>query len=78
MYVFFSPVEESTHVNTEGHLDVLGPSFTVLLSVTRSHTPENVMLIQVLFFLKILLPISCFCGLVSSHFHITALNVLHA
>jgi len=75
---FFSPLEESTHVKTEGHLDVLGPSFTVLLYVTRSHTPEDVMLIQVLFFLKILLPISCSCGLMSLHFLITVRNVLYA
>jgi hypothetical protein len=51
MYGAFFGLEEGTHVKTEGHLDVLGPSFTVLVYVAWSHTPEDTMLIQVLFFL---------------------------
>ena len=74
VWCFFC-VEESTHVKIEENLDVLDPSFAILLYVTRSHTPEDVMIVQVLFFLKILLLISCSCGLVSWHFHITVRNV---
>jgi hypothetical protein len=59
LFVF---LEESTHVKTEGHLDVLDPSFTVLLYVARSHTPEDIMLIQVLFFL-FLVPVSSRLGI---------------
>jgi hypothetical protein len=48
----------------------------VLMYLTRRHTPEEVKAIQVLFFLDILLPISCFRRLMCSHSHIAVWNVL--